>query len=57
MEDVRHYASSNAQFEAKLQELIRMGIIIFKIFIWGVISSDIRSEIMFYGSTRASPYN
>ena len=27
-----------------------MGITIFKIFIWGGISSDIRSEITFYGS-------
>ena len=28
---------------------------IFKIFIWGGVSSDIRSEIVFYGSARASP--
>ena len=26
-----------------------MGITIFKLFIWGGISSDIRSEITFYG--------
>ena len=34
-----------------------MGITIFKIFIWGGISSDIRSEITFYGSAYASPLN
>ena len=33
------------QFEAKLQKSIRMGINIFKIFIWGGISSDVRLEI------------
>ena len=43
------------KFETKLQECIRMGITIFKIFIWGGISSDIRSEIRFYGSACASP--
>ena len=32
-----------------------MGITIFKIFIWGGISSDIRSKIMFYASACASP--
>ena len=32
-----------------------MGITIFIILIWGGISSDIRSEITFYGSARASP--
>ena len=42
-------------FDTKLQKCIRMGITIFKIFIWGGISSDIRSEITFYGSARASP--
>ena len=31
------------------------GITVFKIFIWGGISWDIRSEITFYGSARASP--
>ena len=35
------------QFELKLQKCIRMGITIFKIFIWGDISSDIPSEIMY----------
>ena len=34
-----------------------MGITIFKIFICGGISSDIRSEITFYGSAYASPSN
>ena len=34
----------------KLQKCIRMGITIFKIFIWKGISSDIQSEITFYGS-------
>ena len=42
------------QFETKLQKYIRMGITIFKIYIWGGISSDIRSEIMFYGSAPVS---
>ena len=32
-----------------------MGITVFKIFILGGISSDIHSEIMFYGSANASP--
>ena len=31
------------------KKYIRMGITIFKFFIWGGISSDIRSEILFYG--------
>ena len=43
------------KFETKLQKCIRMEITIFKIFIWGSISSDIRSKITFYGSARASP--
>ena len=34
-----------------------MGTTIFQFVIWGGISSDIRSEIMFYGSANASPYN
>ena len=38
------------QFETKLQNCIRMGKTMFKIFIWGGISSDIRSEITFYGA-------
>ena len=35
-----------------------MGITIFKIVIWGGILSDIRSEIMFYGSAKLNfgPY-
>ena len=44
------------QFERKLYMCIRMGITIFKIFFWGDISSNIRSEITLYGSSRASPY-
>ena len=43
------------QFELKLQKCIRMGITIFKYLIWGGISLDICSEIMFYGSPHASP--
>ena len=43
------------QFELKLQKCIRMRITVFKIFIWGGISSDICSEITFYGSARALP--
>ena len=36
------------QFEKKLQKcIIRMGISIFKIFIWGGVSPDICSEITF----------
>ena len=41
-------------FETKLQKCIRVGITIFKIFIWGGISSDIQLEITFYGSSRKS---
>ena len=37
------------QFEMKLQKCIRMGITIFKIFIWGGVSSDIKSKVTFYG--------
>ena len=33
------------KFETKLQKCIRMGITIFKKFIWGGISSDIRSRV------------
>ena len=43
------------QVERKLQKCIRMGITIFKNFIWGGISSDIRLEITFYSSARESP--
>ena len=43
------------QFELKLQKYIRMGITIFKIFIWGGISSDKGLEIRFYGFACASP--
>ena len=39
------YAACNASIETRLQKCIRMEITIFKIFIWGDISSDIRSEI------------
>ena len=46
------------KIEIKLQKCIRlMGIAIFTIFIWGGISSDIRSEVTFYGSAYASPLN
>ena len=38
------------QFEMKLQNYIRMGITIFKMFIRGGISLDIRLIITFYGS-------
>ena len=41
----------------KVKKYIRTGITIFKYFIWGDIASYIRSEIMFYGSVDASPYN
>ena len=40
------------QFEVRLQKCIRMGIAIFKIFIWGGILSDIST---LYGSAPASP--
>ena len=45
------------QIEAGLQKCIRMGITIFKILIWGGISSDIRSEITSYDSALASLQN
>ena len=38
------------QFEMGLHKCIRMGITIFKIFVFGGILLDIRSEITFYGS-------
>ena len=38
---------------SKVKKHIRMGITIFKFFTWGGISSDIRSEITFYGSANA----
>ena len=43
------------QFEMKLIKCIRMEVTIFKIFIWGAISSDILSEIIIYCSTCVSP--
>ena len=43
------------QFETRLQKCNRMEITIFKIFIWAGILSDIRSERMYNGSTRAAP--
>ena len=42
-------------FESKMLKCIRMGITIFKIFICGGLSSDIRSEITFYGSAYTLP--
>ena len=45
------------QFETKLQKYIRMGITIFKIWIWGGISSDIGSEITFYDDAGAELFN
>ena len=41
------------QFETKLLKCIWMGITIFKVFIWGGISSDICLGITFYGSARS----
>ena len=35
--------------------MITLGITVFKFFIWGGISSDIRSEILFYGDASAEP--
>ena len=43
------------KFETKLQESIRMGIYIFKIFIWGSVMSYIQSEITFYDCADVSP--
>ena len=37
----------------KVKKYIRMVIIVFKFFIWGGISADIRSEILFYGDASA----
>ena len=39
----------------KAQKCIRMGITIFKMFIWGGLWSDIGSEITIYGSAQVSP--
>ena len=36
-------------------ETVIYEITVFKIFIWGGISSDIRSEILFYGDASAEP--
>ena len=41
-------------FETSLQTCIRIGITIFRIFIWGGISSDKHSEITFDGSALIS---
>ena len=43
--------------KGKCYKCIRMGITVFKIFIWGGILSDILSEITFYRSAYASPLN
>ena len=51
------YLLCTLQFETKLRKYNRVGITIFKIFIWGVISSNIRSENTLYGSSCASPWN
>ena len=40
--------------ETKLPKCIRMGITIFKIFIWGGLSSDILSKIKLHGSAYMS---
>ena len=55
LDDVRLWRLATLKFETKLQNSIRIGITILKICIWGGISSDIRSEITFYGSTPALP--
>ena len=44
-------------WQINVKRYIRMGITIYKIFIWGGISSVIWSEIMFYDSAVMSPYN
>ena len=44
------------QLETKLQKSIRIGVTIFKISIYGGISSDILSEITFYGDGGFGPY-
>ena len=54
LDDVRILQLATLRFEAKLQKRNRMGETIFNIFIWGGISSDLRPEITFYGSARAS---
>ena len=61
--DKRFYAAGRRRnkvyfhclFEGKLLICIRMGITILKILILGGISSDLRSEITFYGPAYASP--
>ena len=47
-------AQSLPSFLLRLYNIIK-GITVFKIFIWGGISSDIRSEIVFYSDARAEP--
>ena len=44
---------ANKDFNSKqVLTCIRMGITVFKTFIWGGVSSDMWSEIMFYGSVK-----
>ena len=43
------------QCSGLIQKCIRIGITIFKIFIWGGIWSYIRSEVAFYDSARKAP--
>ena len=45
------------EFETKLQKCIRMGITIFKMFMWGGISWDIGSEITFYFNLMVIKYD
>ena len=45
------------QFKRKLQKCMRMGITIFKNFIWVGMLSDIQSEITFCGSTHTVELN
>ena len=46
---------ATCHFERKLQKCVRMGITVFKYFIWGGIWSDIRLEITFTAPLACSP--
>ena len=53
--DVSFMRLVTLKIEMKLPKCVRMGITILKIFIWGGMLFDIRTEIMFYSSACASP--
>ena len=54
LDDVRIWQLAVLQFEKVLQECFRSGIMVFKIYTCGGISSDMRSRITFYDSAVGS---